>query len=172
MTDKAQRRLIIVRHAKAVEEDAGGDHARPLAPRGQEDAVALGDWLAAHARPDVALCSTATRTRETLAALGSNIPTILRDKLYLASAGELLAQVQSADDAAETVVVVAHNPGLHGLLGMLVETYAQEADAERVVMKFPTAACAILTFPVTSWQEIAPQMGRLEALRWAVDAEG
>jgi len=59
-----QRRLILIRHAKAVEEDVGGDHARALAERGKADAAALGAWLLEHGLwPDAALCSTAARTR-------------------------------------------------------------------------------------------------------------
>lgn len=170
MTNTTQRRLILTRHAKAVEEDTGGDHTRPLSSRGQADAAALGVWLREeNALPDQVFCSTATRTRQTLAAIGGNLPTILRDKMYLASAGELLAQLQNADDAVHTLMLVGHNPGMHGLLALLVGEYADEKDADRVIMKFPTAACAILRIEAASWKDVAPQSAVLEKLRWSVD---
>ena len=120
-----QRRLILIRHAKAVEEAAGGDHARPLSERGLADAASLGSWLTEQKLvADLALCSTATRTRQTLAVLGNNIPTILNDKLYLATTNEMLTQIQATDDALKTLMLVCHNPGAHALLGLLVDDCA------------------------------------------------
>jgi phosphohistidine phosphatase len=161
-----QRRLILIRHAKAVEEDVGGDHARALSERGVADAAALGEWLKAQGLlPDMALCSTATRTRQTLAALGKNIPTMLSDKLYLASPHDMLSQIQSTDDAITTLMVVAHNPGSHALLAQLVGSCATAADADRLLLKFPTSACAVLEFAVGSWRDVVDESGQLNTLR-------
>jgi phosphohistidine phosphatase len=158
------RRLI--RHAKAVEDDVGGDHARSLSPRGLTDAQQLGEWLKAEGLvPDVALCSTAIRTRQTLAALGNNLPTILSDKLYLASLQDMLSQIQATDDAVETLMVVAHNPGSHALLAHLAGSFAHEADADRMLLKFPTSACAVMEFAVDSWKDVVAESGRLVMLR-------
>jgi phosphohistidine phosphatase len=162
-----QRRLILIRHAKAVEEDVGGDHARALSERGQNDASTLCQWLKEQGLvPDLALCSTATRTRQTLERLGKNIPTILSDKLYLATPNEMLAQIQATDDAVTTLMVVAHNPGTHALLATLVGDYANEADADRMLLKFPTCACAVMEFAITRWSEIGPEGGQLTQLRY------
>lgn len=170
MQTATQRRLILARHAKAVEDEVGGDHARPLSARGRTDAEALGVWLAERdAWPDQVFCSTATRTRETLAGLGHTLPTILRDKIYMASAGDLLAQVQGSDDGVKSLMLIGHNPGMHGLLALLVGAYVDEKDAERVSMKFPTAGCAILRLDADSWKDIKPQSATLELLRWSID---
>ena len=66
------RQLILLRHAHAESATAGQDDiARPLSATGLAEARAAGDWLREHGlRPDRVLCSTAARTRETLAALG------------------------------------------------------------------------------------------------------
>lgn len=147
-----------------------GDHARALAERGVADAAALGSWLKAEGlAPGVCLCSTAARTRQTLAQLGRNIPTILSDKLYLASPGEMLAQVQGSDDAVETLMLIGHNPGAHALLALLVGRYTNDADADKVLLKFPTSACAVLTFDVAHWKDVAPQSGSLTHLRYPKD---
>lgn len=170
MTKTTQRLLILARHAKAVEDVGAGDHTRTLSARGLADAEALGAWLAEHAIvPQQVFCSTATRTRQTLGAISGNWPTILRDKMYLAGAGELLAQIQGADDNVECLMLVGHNPGMHGLLALLVNEYAHERDAERVAMKFPTAACAVLRLDAPRWNDVAPQSATLEHLRWSVD---
>ena len=170
MTSQTQRRLILIRHAKAVEDHPEGDHARPLSARGRADAQALGTWLTEHApTPQQVLCSTATRTRETCALLAAKLPVTFRDKLYLAGVGEILGQIQGADDNATTLMLVGHNPGMHGILALLTGDYAHDEDAERMVEKFPTAACAILKFECDTWNKLARHSGKLEQLRWSVD---
>lgn len=167
MTTTTQRRITLIRHAKAVEDDAGGDHTRTLNPRGEADAAELSIWLNKQGIfPQQVLCSTATRTRQTLAALYPAIPTILSDKLYLASAGELLAALQGSDDAVTDLMLIGHNPGLHVILAQLVGDYANDADADRLILKFPTAACAVLSINLDHWQNLAPQSARLELLRY------
>lgn len=161
------RRLILIRHAKAVEEDVGGDHARGLAERGVADAKALGAWMTEQGlTPDAALCSTAMRTRQTLALVAPNTPTILSDKLYLASVNDMLTLVQGTDDVVNTLLMVCHNPGAHGLLAQLVGEYADEADADKLLLKFPTSACAVMDFDTASWREVAAHGARLVALRY------
>jgi len=62
------RTLLLLRHAKSDYPPGVADHERPLAPRGEREAKLAGNWLRAHAPSvDAVLCSTATRTRETLA---------------------------------------------------------------------------------------------------------
>ncbi len=161
------RRLILVRHAKAVEEDVGGDHARGLSERGMGDAKALGAWLLEQGFvADTALCSTATRTRETLVLIAPNVPTILSDKLYLASVHDMLALAQETDDAVHSLLMVGHNPGAHGLLGLLVGSCLHETDADKMLVKFPTAACAIIEFDAARWHDVTVQSGRLVHLRY------
>ena len=66
----AAHRLVLVRHAKASSDDPRlADAERPLTDRGRRDAAAVGRWLAARdLRPDLVLCSTSLRTRQTWAA--------------------------------------------------------------------------------------------------------
>ena len=144
-----------------------GDHARALSERGRGDAAELGAWLQQQKiAPELALCSSASRTRETLAALGRNIPTILSDKLYLASSNEMLSQVQATDDAVSTLLLVGHNPGAHGLAAALVGDYENDADADKLLLKFPTAACAVLHFDAAHWSEVLPESATLATLRY------
>ncbi len=162
-----QRRLVLIRHAKAVEDDAGGDHARPLSPRGREDAAALGEWLRTQGLlTGPVYCSTATRTRQTLELIGGTPPVLLSDKLYLATTGDMMALLQQADDVNNCLTVIGHNPGMHGLLAFLVGACLRGEDEERMLLKFPTAACAVLTFDLPHWAALAPRSGTLTHLRF------
>lgn len=165
MTTLPQRRITLIRHAKAEDDGAAQDHLRHLAPRGVEDAKALGARLqAAGALPEVMICSTALRTRETLAQLGANIPTLLTERAYLASAGDLLRLIQEADDAVMHLGILAHNPGLHMLAAMLVDDYANPADEDRLLLKFPTSACVRFSLTAAKWADVQPASGLLEML--------
>jgi phosphohistidine phosphatase len=60
-------RLILMRHAQAEPSaSSGGDKARALSPAGRGEAVLMGRALAERGlKPDLALVSAATRTRQT-----------------------------------------------------------------------------------------------------------
>lgn len=162
-----QRRITLLRHAKAVADDRGDDHARALAPAGRAAATALGDWLREYGlKPELVLCSTAARTRETLAALQEILPTELHKSLYLASAADMLALVHRADDAVRHLMVIGHNPGIHALAGLLAGQYVREADGEAMVHYFPTCGLVSLTVDAPQWADVAPQQGTVDALRF------
>ena len=61
------RRLILLRHAKSDRSRSGErDHDRVLAKRGRGAAPRMGAYMASHGlRPDLVVCSTAVRARET-----------------------------------------------------------------------------------------------------------
>ncbi len=168
MNAAIQRRITLIRHAKAEDEGAVQDHLRRLNPRGLAEAAALGDWIRQEkAQPELIICSTAQRTRETLAALEiGNVPTILSDKAYLASAGELLSLLQEVDDAVMHVGIVAHNPGLHQLAATLPSEYARKGDEETLMLKFPTSAYVSMEVLLAHWQQLAPQQATLDRLRF------
>ena len=78
VTDR-YRTLLLLRHAKSDYPAGVADHERPLAPRGKREAALAGDWLRANVPAvDAVLCSTATRTRETLARTRIDAPVTLR----------------------------------------------------------------------------------------------
>ena len=77
------RTLVLLRHAKSDYPSGVADHDRPLAPRGIREAGLAGDWMRAHAPAvDAVLCSTATRTRETLERTRIDAPAEFVDRLY------------------------------------------------------------------------------------------
>lgn len=145
-------RVILIRHAKSSWEDPfGDDHARPLNVRGRANANAMGAWLKQMGYlPDVILSSDAERTQETATRLGFSAPITLRPELYHASPDTMLAALQSAQ--ANTVAMIAHNPGMAMLAGALVEL---RPDHPRFG-DYPTCAVTVIDFTT----QIAPHMGR------------
>ncbi len=159
--------LCLLRHAKSSWDDAGlGDHERPLAERGARDAPRIGAWMAeAGLVPDVVLCSDAVRTRATLALVLSALPAPPAEirtepALYLAGPETIKAHIRAVD-GARSILVIAHNPGMHALALELTGGGDEDAVA-RLAMKYPTAALAVLTFETSrTWRDIGPGRGQL-----------
>lgn len=142
-------RLILMRHGKAEPHAAsGGDFERALAPRGRNDSALMGKVLArAGLSPDLALVSSARRTRETWEAAAPAFPRArseLRRDLYHAEAQEVLSAIREEAPDGATVMVVGHNPGLHELaLRLALGGPAEPAKLAQLRGKFPTATVAV-----------------------------
>ena len=153
------KQLLLLRHAKSSWDHPGlSDHERPLNARGRRDAARMGEHLRGRAiSPELVLCSSAVRTRETLAglALGPSVEVVVDPTLYGASSGELHARVRVVDDAVGVLMLIAHNPGTHALATTLVD------DPLRIPA-YPTAALTDLVAPIDSWAELRPGVARLE----------
>ncbi len=142
-------RLILMRHAEAeLAAPGSGDRERTLSPRGQAEAAAMARMLVENRlRPDVALVSSAVRTRQTWEkieeAIGDAEVRILPE-LYNASADTLRRYVEDAEEEAGCLLVMAHNPGVHQLaVDLLNECAASPAVLDRLSSGFPTAAAAV-----------------------------
>ena len=153
-------RLVVLRHAKSAWPAGVPDHDRPLAPRGRRDAPAAGRALAeADCLPDLALCSTALRARQTweLAAAqwGTPPPLRLDRRVYAADVPDLLAAVHEVPDHVRNLLLVGHNPGLEELVDELAAD-ALDDTLDRLRTKFPTSAIAVLAWRGTTWKSLAP----------------
>jgi phosphohistidine phosphatase len=157
------RVLYLLRHAKSSWDDPGiEDHERPLAPRGRRAAgVLAGHVRSAGIVPELVLCSSARRTRETLEVVDPPGEWQIESGLYAASPGTVLARLQSVPDGVRSAMVIGHNPTMQVLVLRLAAA-ASEADLEEVQRKFPTGALATLTFE-GAWSELAPGRARLAA---------
>jgi phosphohistidine phosphatase len=142
-------RLILMRHGKAEQHAAsGGDFERALAPRGHNDAALMGKVLAkAGLSPDLALVSSARRTRETWEAVSpafAGARSELRRDLYHAEAQDVLAAIREDAPDGGTVMVVGHNPGLHELaLRLAMGGPVDPAMLVKLRGKFPTSTVAV-----------------------------
>lgn len=152
-------RLILIRHAKSSWDDPfSDDHGRMLNKRGQDSAVAIGDWLAVNGYvPDVVLCSDATRTQETAALI---LPALtpapdlqIAPVLYHAAPATLLDLLRK--QIVGTVAVIGHNPGI----GMLASALVAKAPAHPRFSDYPTCATTVIDFDIAQWSEAKPHLG-------------
>ncbi len=161
--------LLLLRHAKSAWGRPGlDDHERPLNKRGERAAEAMAEHIVHNApRPDLILCSTAVRTRQTLAPLvhrlASPAPPIALEKgLYLATEGELLVRLRAVGEEVRAVLLIGHNEGI-GELASALAGDGDPATLSRLHEKYPTGALATLRLGEAPWQELAPGQADLVA---------
>lgn len=129
------RKIVLLRHAKAEPPDSGPDADRELSQRGERDAVAAGTWLAAQGlRPDLVICSPASRTRQTWLGVARSIdgaapPVRYEPAVYGGSAGRLLKLIRAVDPATNTVLLIGHNPTMTELSDLLLPMQAGAAGS-------------------------------------------
>ena len=159
-------RLILLRHAKSDWPEGVADEERPLAERGRKAAALMGDYLAREGlTPELALVSTARRTRETWALVAERLPAgpPMRHEadLYAASAEGILRVLRSVDAGCRSVLVLGHNPGMEDLALMLAG-HGAAAERRRMAEKYPTGGLAVIDLPVGRWADIKAGAGVLE----------
>jgi phosphohistidine phosphatase len=159
--------VYLLRHAKSSWDDASlSDHDRPLNGRGRSAAPRVGFWMrGAEHPPDLVLCSTATRTRQTLEAVLSQLnvePAVeFREDLYLADPMDMLDLLKSLPNAVESVLMVGHNPGT----GMLADALSGDGPPDQLRImcsNFPTAGLAIIELNVDRWKDAENGCGSLK----------
>ena len=151
--------LYLMRHAKSGwDNPLLTDFERPLNERGLRDAPAMGKRLAEKKiKPDLLAASPAIRTITTARLIAAEIQypgeRILEiPSLYEASLSAFLRVIESFDDSAQEVMIVAHNPTISNIC-----MYLSHFQAE-----MPTSAIVKISFPFTSWKMISAGTGLLE----------
>jgi phosphohistidine phosphatase len=158
------RHLLLMRHAKAAA-GTGRDFDRPLTRRGQDEAHRVGERLRVDGPvPDRVLCSSARRCRETWQSLATGLaadtlPAIelsCDDRLYNASTGALIEAIQE-EQAAQVVLVLAHNPGI-SLLALELGRSDPKAEA---ALREGFAPASLAVFEVSGpWCDLSPAIAR------------
>jgi phosphohistidine phosphatase len=142
--------LLLMRHAKSSWSQADlPDHDRPLNKRGKQAAPEMGRLLRREGLvPDIILCSTARRSRETAKAVadacGYEGEIESQRDLYYSDAACYMDILRHLPDQANSVLLVGHNPETEELLEVLT------GNAERMT----TAAIAHIDLPISHWQEL------------------
>ena len=159
--------LSLLRHAKSSWSDSSlKDFERPLNDRGETAAPRMGAFTARRGiAPDLILCSTAVRARQTLNLVLPHLrgaPAVTyEDALYLASSGTMLKRLHKVAADVSHTMIVGHDPGMHTLAVELAGSGSAE-DLERLSEKFPTAGLAVIVFEVSAWRELRWAGGRLK----------
>jgi len=153
------RRLILLRHAKAEHPHGMADHVRPLALAGRRQSANVGRALAEEGLvPDLVLCSSAVRTRQTWelvqSTLGAPAGSVeYRDEVYEAGAGDLVALVAGVPDEVGTLLVVGHEPTMSHTAEALAGPASDPAAFARVRVGVPTASWSLLE-TTTGWSAV------------------
>lgn len=143
--------VLLMRHAKSSWKDTSlSDHDRPLKQRGRDAAPMMGALLTElDLVPDVILCSTANRARQTVEYLLNGLPfegeVIYTRYLYHSGPRAYLEEIHKLDDQYTRVMIVGHNPGME----MALEDFSGEWE------RMPTAAVARIDFEAGQWADIS-----------------
>ncbi|SHI84446.1 phosphohistidine phosphatase [Roseomonas rosea] len=158
------RQLLLLRHAKSAWDDpALSDHARPLNARGRRAVAAMSAAMRGLGlRPELVLVSSSRRTLQTLEGLGAldGPPRVEpMDDLYLAPWTRLLDALREVPEGVGSVLLIAHNPGLHDLALNLAGPDGGMAGGA-LAEAYPTGALA--EFAVERpWSALGPDAARL-----------
>ena len=161
-------KLILMRHAKS---DWGSlnlsDKERPLNKRGRAAAPKIAAWLGDRDhQPDHVLVSSAARTLETWDLMQELFPTATvetSDALYLADPRTLAEHIKSK--SAQSLMLIAHNPGI----AWLAQTLVKEAPQHTKFNKYPTSATLVAQFAISGWREL--KVGSGTALDFVVPSD-
>lgn len=154
--------LYLLRHAKSSWNDPSLiDHDRPVNKRGRHAAKIMAAYLRrSEIRPDLVICSTATRAKETLDPIAKAVnppKIIIETKIYGATQQELWERLRSVPKGTKSVLLIGHNPALQNLALELSETGKSLPFTDG---KFPTGAIASFRFR-GAWRALEPHGAEL-----------
>ncbi len=153
-------------HAEAPAGPAMDDHDRPLSARGIAEAENCGAFMhEQNLKPDLMLCSTSVRTRETARLVldivfegDADIESRFERSLYLADPDNIIDEIHNADDRFERLLLVGHNPGFEDMAEKMARATAQE------IGRFPPCTLAVFNIEIDKWQQFAPKKARLKTV--------
>lgn len=151
------KRVVIVRHAKAVPFGYEDDYNRDLKERGLKDAKLVSEELNnLGIHPDAMISSPAKRAIKTARIFaehldfeGKNIREVpdIYDGL---TTSEFIEMIQSLDDRLQTVFFFGHNPDFHIFTGKLLKSYHDD---------MPTCATVGIDFHIDKWKQVEARTG-------------
>jgi phosphohistidine phosphatase len=167
--------LSLLRHAKSSwGSPTLPDQDRPLATRGVTDAPLMGKAMAKHGiDPELVLCSSARRTRDTLALILPELKTepkvVYEDALYHPSPEAMLEMLRAIQPGTTHVMLVGHNPELQAFALDLVGSGPKHLR-DRLREKYPTGGLAVITFASGLWKSVTVNSGSLNLFLSPKDA--
>ncbi|MGO1544248.1 MAG: SixA phosphatase family protein [Gulosibacter sp.] len=159
-----QRTLHVMRHAKSDWGAGQPDHERPLNDRGWRDADAAGEHLTSLPESiELVLCSTSTRTRQTLDRAvegGLEVSDVqFSEQIYESSLSHILPLLREVEPTCASVLLLGHFPTVHDLV-LTLATEDEHPGWEEMELKFPTSAIATITFE-HEWEALGEPTGTL-----------
>ena len=153
------KRLVLVRHAKAVQWGYDEDFRRELTGRGEQDAGKVSSHLnSSGIIPDLMITSPARRARQTARIYASVFRYPADDiknefNLYHGlTTDEFMEFLKSLPDQQNTVYIFGHNPSLEFYARNLCKIFDRT---------LPTCASLVIDFPADSWENLEIRSGQL-----------
>lgn len=101
------------------------------------------------------LCSTAQRTRQTLACAEIDADVQYLDRLYDATPRIVIDEINGVEADVGTLLVIGHEPAMsQAAIGLAGVDGTNITAAEHISTKFPTSAIAVLRF-AGPWARLA-----------------
>ena len=107
--------------------------------------------------PDMVLCSTATRTRQTLTGIHEtlgDLSTHYDQDIYNGGEGALFQMIRSMDDKVDHLLIVGHNPVMHGVASRLAAEDESGAFMNRLAMGYAPGTLTVLEVGQDHWNDI------------------
>lgn len=149
------KKLLLVRHAKAVHDDSYSDFERPLKHSGMRDTTIMAERIESTGyAPEILVASPSLRTLSTANILTEHLQLhrpIEDARIYDASQQALLTVVSEFSDDHQFIGLVGHNPGI----AQLVHYFTGQ------IRDVPPGAVVLLTFEFDSWKELTYDSGKL-----------
>lgn len=153
------KRVIIVRHGKAVPYGYEDDFTRDLRDRGKNDAKLVSKELKKRGiYPDEMISSPAKRAIKTARIFAENLDSekgkiIEIEGIYEGfTTDQFLGMIQQLPVDAETVFFFGHNPGFYYYVCNLLKEFNGD---------MPTTSTVGIEFDVNTWQEVETRSGKL-----------
>lgn len=153
------KRVVVVRHAKAVPYGYENDFNRDLRNRGKDDAKLVSTHLKEkNIFPSVIYSSPAKRAIKTARIYAENLnfpqkKIIQEDDIYDGlTTSDFLYLIKNISDKHETVFFFGHNPGFYYFANNLVNSG---------IDYLPTSGTVVVDYEVDSWKQLETRLGSL-----------
>ena len=153
------KRVVIVRHGKAVPYGYEDDYTRDLRKRGVNDAGLVSQELRKRdIFPDEMISSPAKRAIKTARIFADNLDykrnniVEVEDIYDGLTTNEFLGLIQELPVDAETAFFFGHNPGFYYYVCNLLKEFRGD---------MPTTSTVVIDFDVHTWQEVEARTGDL-----------
>lgn len=149
------KKLLLIRHAKAVHDTDYRDFERPLKHSGIRDATLMAERLNSEGIiPQLLITSPSVRTAATADIIAEHLelPKPTDDaSIYDAGQQTLLDAINSFPNAHDFIGLVGHNPGISQLLNYYTGNLREVSPG----------AAALITFEVDEWKQVTFDSGKL-----------
>ena len=153
------KRVVIVRHGKAVPYGYEDDFNRNLTDRGKNDAALVSSELKTrNILPDLIISSPAKRALKTARIFADNLgypQNRIREEQDIydgLTTNEFIETIHKLPEEIDTVFYFGHNPGFYYFAANLLKDFRGD---------MPTTSTVGIDFDVESWTEIEARSGNL-----------